>query len=87
MQLIFIAMTIGACLTSALLYFFLKRGALSVISSIVAPIALLAVYCLLLARDEFGFSFLVLILGTCYCLLGSILGVFTVHRFFKINRA
>ncbi len=69
-----------ACLTSGLLFHFLKKSASSSVISALAPIPLLLIF-IFLIKDEFGFWLLGLSLGLVCCVLGSTFGIFMVALF------
>lgn len=64
-----------SCMTSGLLYFFLKKGAKSAVLSVLAPVPLLFGY-IYLGRDEFGYWAMDLSFGLIACIMGSAFGIF-----------
>lgn len=71
-----------ASLVSGILYYFQKRNFLSIATSIGAPVLVLLVY-IMSGRDEFGNWAVTFSLALCYCVIGSIFGIFIVAKFFK----
>jgi hypothetical protein len=82
MYLFLFGATAVACLVSGLIYFFLKKGAVSIVISMVAPLPLLFAYVFLIG-DEFGYWAIALSIGICASLIGSAFGIFVVAQILK----
>ncbi len=70
-----IAVFAVACLISGAITFVFEKGYRTHAISIVVPIVLFFVSALTI-RDEFGFWTIILSLGLCSCLMGSVFGIF-----------